>query len=48
MKTKIEAAKVCKKAGITMAIVNGREDGEMERLIDGEQAGTIFFPKPTK
>ncbi|MFC1511473.1 glutamate 5-kinase [Candidatus Margulisiibacteriota bacterium] len=45
MKTKIEAAKVCKKAGITMAIINGRKDGEMERLIAGKQAGTIFFPK---
>lgn len=44
MKTKLEAAILCKKAGITMAIINGRTDGELGRLIAGARAGTIFNP----
>lgn len=48
MVTKIQAAKICSNAGIHLAIINGRKEGLIKRIVDGEKAGTIFIPKATK
>jgi glutamate 5-kinase len=48
MITKIQAARVCIDTGIHMAIVNGRKDGLIQKIIDGEEIGTLFIPKVNK
>ncbi len=45
MITKIEAAKICMKAGSNMVIVNGGEKNVIKRIIEGEEIGTLFFGK---
>jgi len=45
MVTKIEAAKICMKAGSDMVIVNGDEKDVILRVIKGEEIGTLFFGK---
>ncbi len=42
MFTKIQAAKVATAAGISMLIVSGREPGNLRRVLNGENIGTIF------
>lgn len=42
MKTKLEAAKICEKAGVCMAIALGEDPKVIHRLLDGEDVGTCF------
>ena len=42
MFTKIQAAKIAVKHGITMLIVNGAEVGNIRRALNGESIGTVF------
>jgi len=48
MITKIQAAKICQNAGVTMAIINGRKPGLIKALASGEKAGTLFPPLISK
>jgi glutamate 5-kinase len=48
MITKIEAAKVCVNAGIQMSIINSRQPGLIQKILNGEKVGTTFVPKPSK
>lgn len=43
MKTKIEAAKVVIGEGINMVIANGAEDRSIDRILGGEDLGTLFL-----
>ena len=45
MLTKVQAAKVTSRAGIPMVIANGEEPNVLERVMAGEELGTIFLPK---
>jgi len=45
MKTKIEAAKIAANAGCRMVLANGRARNVINRIIAGEEIGTIFLPK---
>lgn len=42
MKTKLQAAKICEKAGVRMAIALGEDPKVIHRLLDGEDVGTCF------
>ncbi len=42
MVTKIEAAKIARRAGCDVIIAAGREDKIIERIIEGEELGTLF------
>lgn len=48
MITKIQAAKICSNAGTSMAIIHGRKEGLIKKVINGEKIGTLFFPKASK
>ncbi|MEA3494279.1 MAG: glutamate 5-kinase [Candidatus Margulisiibacteriota bacterium] len=48
MITKLQAAKICSDAGIHMAIVHGKKDGLIRKLLKGKPVGTIFTPKPLR
>ncbi|MBI5700277.1 glutamate 5-kinase [Candidatus Saganbacteria bacterium] len=43
MKTKIQAAKICKKAGIPVIIAHGRTTGVIQKIAAGEKVGTKFI-----
>ena len=43
MFTKIQAAKIAVKNGITMLIINGQEIGNLRRALNGKEIGTVFF-----
>jgi len=43
MATKIHAAKICERAGINMAIINGNDPTILYALLDGEPVGTRFI-----
>jgi glutamate 5-kinase len=45
MQTKLQAAQICQKAGITMAIIHGRKKGLIKKVLAGEKAGTVFRPR---
>ena len=45
MKTKIKAAKTATKAGTTVVIANGKKKGILTKVLNNEEAGTIFYPK---
>ncbi|OHB59209.1 MAG: glutamate 5-kinase [Planctomycetes bacterium RBG_13_46_10] len=45
MKTKLEAARIASNAGCRMVLANGREKDIINRIIAGEEIGTIFMPK---
>lgn len=45
MKTKIKAAKIATKAGITVVIANGKKDNVLLKVFNNEDIGTIFYPK---
>lgn len=45
MLTKIQAAKIASEAGIAVVIANGGEKNVLERVISGEEIGTIFLPR---
>ncbi len=42
MFTKIQAAKLATKNGVTMLIVSGRDTKNLRRVLNGEEIGTIF------
>ena len=48
MRTKIRAAKMVTKAGIPVVIANSSEEKVVERVIAGEEIGTIFLPEERK
>jgi len=45
MKTKIAAAKIASNAGCRIVLANGRLENVINRIIAGENIGTIFMPK---
>jgi glutamate 5-kinase len=45
MRTKIRAAKVATRAGIPVVIANAGEERVLERVISGEEIGTLFLPR---
>lgn len=47
MITKIEAGKIAINAGIPMIIANSKEDNILNRLVQGEDKGTLFLPRDT-
>ena len=46
MITKIEAAKLATSSGIPVIIADGYEPDIMQRIANGEEAGTLFVPTP--
>ncbi len=46
MKTKIRAVKIAGKAGCQVIIASGREERIIERILDGEELGTLFLAEP--
>lgn len=45
IQTKIKAAKTATKAGATVVIANGKKDSILLKILNSEDAGTIFYPK---
>jgi glutamate 5-kinase len=45
MRTKIKAAEICHEAGCNMIIAGSDVDNVIERIIAGEEIGTIFIPE---
>ncbi|MFP4331271.1 MAG: glutamate 5-kinase [Alkalispirochaetaceae bacterium] len=45
MATKLQAVRVAENAGCQVLIANGREDRVLERLLAGEELGTLFLAK---
>jgi glutamate 5-kinase len=45
MYTKIQAAKIAVNSGVTMVIASGAQAGIIRDILDGEEFGTIFWPK---
>ncbi|MFA5881943.1 MAG: glutamate 5-kinase [Eubacteriales bacterium] len=48
MVTKIQAAKVAMSSGFPMIIAHGKEENVINRILSGEQLGTVFLPKETR
>jgi len=48
MASKIAAAKVTVRSGIPMVVASGLKTDSLERILRGEQEGTLFVPKPAK
>ena len=48
MKSKLMAAKVAMQSGIPIVIANGRDENVMERILKGEEVGSIFHPSSKK
>lgn len=48
MSTKIEAAKIVSRAGIPCIIADGNQAEIVEKIIRGDQTGTLFLPKEKK
>lgn len=48
MQTKLEAASVVTNAGESVIIANGRMDGVLKKIVQGEHIGTLFLPKHEK
>lgn len=48
MKAKIEAAEMATSYGVPTIVANGRTPHILERLIKGEDLGTLFLPRPKK
>ena len=46
MTTKIKAAKIASKAGCQVIIASGREERIIEKIIAGEEIGTLFLAEP--
>ena len=46
MVTKLEAAQTCVRSGIPVLIGSGRRPNTLVDLIDGQELGTLFRPKP--
>ena len=48
MASKIQAARIVMRAGIPLVIASGRKKNGLERIVSGEDEGTIFIPQPNK
>ncbi|MDX1953687.1 MAG: glutamate 5-kinase [Verrucomicrobiota bacterium] len=48
MTSKIQAAKIVIRSGVPMVIASGRKKDVLKKVVDGEEEGTIFIPKPGK
>ncbi len=44
MKTKLAAAQVAMRSGIPIVLANGRDERIVERILKGEEVGSLFFP----
>lgn len=42
MKSKLDAAKISTQSGVMSAIINGEKEGELTKLLAGEDVGTLF------
>lgn len=42
MRTKIEAAKIATRSGVTMVVASGEENGTIRTVLNGEAMGTLF------
>jgi len=45
MRSKLKAARIANKFGIAMVIANGRRKDILNKLINGDETGTLFLPK---
>jgi len=45
MKSKLKSAKIATEAGVTTIIANGNVQEVLKKIINGEDIGTIFYPK---
>jgi glutamate 5-kinase len=48
MITKIQAARICSNAGTHLAIIHGKKEGLIQKVLAGEAVGTIFLPRASK
>jgi glutamate 5-kinase len=48
MASKVQAAKIAVRSGIPMLIASGRKRNVLARILDGEDEGTLFVPRPSK
>jgi glutamate 5-kinase len=48
MKSKIEAAKIVVRSGIPLVIASGRKRDVLEKILAGDDEGTLFVPQPTR
>lgn len=48
MATKIQSARIVVRSGIPMVIACGRKRQVLERVLDGQEEGTLFLPAPQK
>jgi glutamate 5-kinase len=48
MSSKIQAARMMMRAGIPMVIASGTKKDVLRRVLDGEEEGTVFVPRPGK
>lgn len=48
MSSKVQAGKIVMRAGIPMVIASGRKQRVLERILQGNDEGTIFVPQPTR
>jgi glutamate 5-kinase len=46
MASKIQAAKIVVRSGIPLVIASGKKKGALERVLAGEEEGTLFVPQP--
>lgn len=46
MITKLEAARIATRSGITMVLASCEEEDVLKRILTGEQIGTVFLPSP--
>ncbi|MDO8428498.1 MAG: glutamate 5-kinase [Candidatus Diapherotrites archaeon] len=45
MYSKVQAAKICMKAGIFLVIASSKQPNVLNRIVSGEELGTLFLPK---
>ncbi len=45
MQTKVEAAKIATEEGIPVVVTNAAKNNVLERILDGEEIGTLFLPQ---
>lgn len=48
MATKVEAARIAVRSGIPMVIASGQKMDTVQRIMDGEDVGTIFIPRTSR
>jgi glutamate 5-kinase len=48
MKSKIEAAKIVIRSGIPLVIASGKKEDVLQKLLAGEDEGTLFIAQPTR